>query len=54
MKKIIKKKDKEVKKHKQIKNSNVIDIASSLANIKNKNLNEILVLAPSELDYKPK
>tara|TARA_B100000989_G_scaffold289949_1_gene262494 strand:- start:136 stop:933 length:798 start_codon:yes stop_codon:yes gene_type:complete len=54
MKKIIKKKDKEVKKHKQINNPNVIDIASSLANIKSKNSNEILVLAPSELDYKPK
>ena len=54
MKKIIKKKDKEAKKHKQMKNINVIDMASSLANIKNKNSNEILVLAPSELDYKPK
>ncbi len=53
MNKIIKM-DKKLKKNKQIKKSNIIDIASSLANIKSKNLNEILVLAPSELDYKPK
>ena len=53
MNKIIKM-DKKLKKNKTIKKSNIIDIASSLANIKSKNLNEILVLAPSELDYKPK
>ena len=53
MKKIIKK-DKKLKKEKPLKKSNVIDIASSLANIKNKDSKKILVLAPSELDYKPK
>ena len=53
MKNIIKK-DKKPKKDKTLKKSNVIDIASSLANIKSKDSNEILVLAPSELDYKPK
>ena len=53
MNKIIKM-DKKLKKNKPIKKSNIIDIGSSLANIKIKNLNEILVLAPSELDYKPK
>ena len=53
MKNIIKK-DKKPKKDKPLKKSNVIDIVSSLANIKSKDSNEILVLAPSELDYKPK
>jgi len=42
------------KKNKPIKKSNIIDIGSSLINIKRKNSNEMLVLAPSELDYKPK
>ena len=53
MKNIIKK-DKKPKKDKPLTKSNVIDIASSIANIKSKDSNEILVLAPSELDYKPK
>ena len=53
MKNIIKK-DKKPKKDKPLNKSNVIDIVSSLANIKSKDSNEILVLAPSELDYKPK
>ena len=53
MNKIIKM-DKKLKKNKPIKKSNIIDIGSSLINIKRKNSNEILVLAPSELDYKPK
>ena len=53
MKNIIKK-DKKPKKDKSLKKSNVIDIVSSLVNIKSKDSNEILVLAPSELDYKPK
>ena len=53
MKNIIKK-DKKPKKDKPLKKSNVIDIASSLANIKKKDSSDILILAPSELDYKPK
>ena len=50
----VKKIDKKLKKNKSIKKSNIIDIASSLAKIKSQKSNEILVLAPSELDYKPK
>ena len=53
MSKIIKM-NKKLKKNKPIKKSNIIDIGSSLINIKRKNSNEMLVLAPSELDYKPK
>ena len=46
--------DKKLKKNKSIKKSNIIDIGSSFAKIKIKKSNEMLVLAPSELDYKPK
>ena len=42
MKKLIKK-EKNLKKSKPIKNSNIVDLASSLVNIKRKNSNEMLV-----------
>ena len=53
MKNLIKK-DKKPKKDKPLNKSNVIDVTSSLADIKSIDSNEILILAPSELDYKPK